>query len=161
MAIRGRKHLGTILVALVTAALTTGLMSALPGNAATTGDGRAPLGTLGRPHLLAGFHTVRSSQTAVPTIDKWFNAVNGVEPTLTGGDGEFDVNVGFRTGQAFALCSVDTNYVDTRDALCTVSTPFRKTVRVRIWDTGTQDGTPHDQDAEFWVLVYGPASTVT
>jgi hypothetical protein len=155
MATRGRKHLGTILVALVTAALTTGLMSALPGNAATTGDGPTPLGTVGTPRLLAGFHTVRSSQTAVPTIDKWFNAVNGVEPTLTGGDGEFDVDVGFRTARAFALCSVDTNYVDTRDALCTVSTPFRKFVRVRIWDTGTQDGAPHEQNAEFWVLVYG------
>ena len=95
---------------------------------------------MGTPRLLAGFHTVRSSQTAVPTIDKWFNAVNGVEPTLSGGDGEFDVNVGFRTARAFALCSVDTNYVDTRDAVCTVSTPFRKFVRVRIWDTGTQDG---------------------
>jgi hypothetical protein len=153
MATLGRKHLVTILVALVTAALTTGLMSALPGNAAT-GRERTPLG-VDTPRLLAGFHTVRSSETAVPTIDKWFNAVNGVGPTLTGGDGEFDVNVGFRTGRAFALCSVDTNYVDTRDALCTVSTPFRKVVRVRIWDTGTQDGAPHEQNAEFWVLVYG------
>jgi hypothetical protein len=75
--------------------------------------------------------------------------VNGIPPTLSGGDGEFDVNVGFRTARAFALCPVDTNYVDTRDALCTVSTPFRKTVRVRISDTGTQDGTPRQQDAEF------------
>jgi hypothetical protein len=61
MATRGRKHLGTILVALVTAALTTGLMSALPGNAATTGGG-TPLGTVGTPRLLAGFHTVASSR---------------------------------------------------------------------------------------------------
>jgi hypothetical protein len=84
MATHGRKHLGTILVALVTAALTTGLMSALPGNAATTGGGSTPLGLVDAPRLLAGFHTVRSSETAVPTIDKWFNAVNGVEPTLSG-----------------------------------------------------------------------------
>ena len=69
MATRGRKHLGTILLALVTAALTTGLMSALPGNAAT-GGARAPLETVDAPRLLAGFHTVRSSQTAVPTIDR-------------------------------------------------------------------------------------------
>jgi hypothetical protein len=154
--IRGRKHLGTVLVALVTAVLTTGLMSAMPGNAATTSDSDMPLGTLGGPRLLAGFHTVRPDATSVPTIDKWFNSVNGVRPVLSADEGQLDVNVGFRTYRAFAVCSVDTNYVDTRDALCTVSTPFRKFIRVRVWDTGTQDGTPHEQNAEVWVLVYGP-----
>jgi hypothetical protein len=100
----------------------------------------------------AGVHTSRPiSITDPPVIDDSFNYVNTTTPTISGSAGTYDINMGFDVTDRFVLCSVDTNYVDTRDALCTVSTPGGNTVRVRIWDTGDL----LERNAEFWVLVYG------
>jgi hypothetical protein len=49
------------------------------------------------------------------------------------------------------MCAVDTNYVDTRDAHCTISTPGGDLVRVRIYDASVGG----QAAAEFWVMVYG------
>jgi hypothetical protein len=151
----------TIGVAVVTAAITASITTVVPGMAAS-GDhaGAGPLGGA-TPRVLAGVHTVRTTPGAEPTIDKWFNAVNGVEPRLSGEEGDYDLHMGFRTASRFVQCTVDTNYEDTRDAVCTASTPLRRIVRVRIWDTGGIESggttpTPRYRNGEFWVLVYGP-----
>jgi hypothetical protein len=104
----------------------------------------------------AGVHTIRASAGAEPTIDRFFNNVNGTAPTIAGSSGTYEIDMGFDVTERFVLCSVDTNFVDTRDAVCTVSTPGGNTVRVRIWDTGTQSGPAAERNAEFWVIVFGP-----
>ena len=157
--IHERRHLETIVVAILVAITTAGVMSTAPGTAATTSSASVDASARGR--ILAGFHAVRPGPRHEPVIDQWFNNVNDVRPTLTGEDGYYDVDVGFRTPQVFAQCSVDTNYVDTRDALCAVGTQYPKIVRLTIWDTATQkirpalNGPPEFRNAEFSVLVYG------
>jgi hypothetical protein len=100
----------------------------------------------------AGVHTSRPiAITDPPVIDDSFNYVNGTTPTISGSAGTYDINMGFDVTDRFVLCSVDTNYVDTRDALCTVSTPGGNTVRVRIFDISAAA----EVTAEFWVQVYG------
>jgi hypothetical protein len=146
-------------VAILTAALTAAVMSTVPRNAATASS--VFRGTSTGGHVLAGFHAVRPGVRHEPVIDQWFNNVNDVRPTLMGEDGYYDVDVGFRTPQVFAHCSVDTNYIDTRDALCAVTTQYPEIVRLSVWDTATQrirpalNGPPEFRNAEFSVLVYG------
>jgi hypothetical protein len=102
--------------------------------------------------VAAGVHTSRPNAiTDPPVIDDSFNYFNGTTPTISGSVGTYDINMGFDVTDRFVLCSVDTNYVDTRDALCTVSTPGGSTVRVRIFDISAAT----EVTAEFWVLVYG------
>ncbi len=100
--------------------------------------------------VAAGFHITRDGSNN-PVVEDWFNNVNGVAPTITGSAGDYDIDVGFATATKFAVCSVDTNFVDTRDALCTISTPGSNLVRVRTFDTGANALAA----AEFWVIVYG------
>jgi hypothetical protein len=102
--------------------------------------------------VAAGVHVTRGAADA-PVVESWFNNVNSVAPTISGSAGDYDINMGFGVTDNFAVCSIDTNFVDTRDALCTVSTPGGNTVRVRTYDTGANAQAP----AEFWVLVYGDA----
>jgi hypothetical protein len=160
MSTRLGRHATTIGIAVVAAAITASITTVVPGMAAS-GSQAGAMGPLAAatPRVLAGVHTVRATPGAEPTIDKWFNAVNGVEPRLSGEEGTYDFHMGFRTASRFVLCTVDTNYEDTRDAICTASTPMRRVVRVRIWDTGGNEGTgtpPGYRNGEFWVLVYGP-----
>jgi hypothetical protein len=99
-----------------------------------------------------GVHTSRPiAITDPPVIDDSFNYVNTTTPTISGSTGTYDINMGFDVTDRFVLCSVDTNYVDTRDALCTVSTPGGNIVRVRIFDVSAAT----EVTAEFWVQVYG------
>jgi hypothetical protein len=163
--IHERRHLETIVVAVVAAIVTAGAMSTVPRSAATASN--AFRGESARGRVLAGFHAVRPGPRHEPVIDQWFNNVNGVRPTLTGEGGYYDVDVGFRTPQVFAQCSVDPNYVDTRDALCAVATRYPHAVRLTIWDTATQkirpalNSPPGFRNAEFSVLVYGRDPRVT
>jgi len=98
----------------------------------------------------AGVHVTRDGANN-PVIEDWFNNYNGVAPTIGGCCGDYDINIGFAATDRFVMCAVDTNYVDTRDALCTESTPFGNIVRVRIYDISVGGQAP----AEFWVMVYG------
>jgi len=100
--------------------------------------------------VAAGVHVTRDGANN-PVVEDWFNNVNAVAPTISGGAGEYNINIGFATTGRFVMCAVDTNYVDTRDALCTTSTPGGNTVRVRIYDISVGGQAP----AEFWVMVYG------
>jgi hypothetical protein len=126
----------------------------LVATSATTG--RLPNNIIATGQLVAaGIHTVRATTLAEPTIDESFNNVNPATPSISGSGGTYLIDMGFATSNKFALCGIDTNYVDTRDALCTVSIPGGNTVRVRIWDTATQDDTAGFRNAEFWVIVYG------
>ena len=100
--------------------------------------------------VAAGIHVTRGAGDA-PVVDRWFNNVNGAAPTIGGSGGSYDIDVGFATNTRFALAVVDTNFVDTRDAFATVSTPGGNIVRVRIWDVSAAAQAP----AEFWVYVYG------
>jgi hypothetical protein len=102
--------------------------------------------------VAAGIHVTRGASD-VAVVESWFNNVNSVAPTLASstGDGDYDINMGFNVTDSFAMCNIDTNFVDTRDALCTVSTPGGSTVRVRTHDVSAGALAP----AEFWVLVYG------
>ena len=84
-------------------------------------------------------------------IEDWFNDYNGVAPTIGGCCGDYDINIGFTATDRFVMCAVDTNYVDTRDAHCTISTPGGDLVRVRIYDASVGG----QAAAEFWVMVYG------
>jgi hypothetical protein len=96
----------------------------------------------------AGVHVTRDGANN-PVIEDWFNNYNGVAPTI-GGVGQYEINIGFTATDRFVMCTVDTNYVDTRDAHCNASTPSGNTVRVRIVNNAGWD-TP----GEFWLLVYG------
>jgi hypothetical protein len=46
---------------------------------------------------------------------------------------------------------VDTNYADTRDAICTVNIPTNTIMHVRTYDISAGGEAP----AEFWIMVYG------
>lgn len=125
-----------------------------PNNAVTRGQMATFLHKTAGATVAAGIHVTRDGDDNA-VIESYFNNVNGVAPTLASatGDGEYDLDVGFATADKFALCNVDTNFTDTRDAFCTTSTPSGETVRIRIWDISVGGHGP----AEFWVLVYGDA----
>ena len=124
----------------------------LPNNIISKAPNSHKLDGLHASQLVAGgVHTVRVLPADEPTIEDSFNNVNSFTPTISGSAGTYLVDMGFPTSDKFALCGIDTGYVDTRDALCTVSTPGGNNVRVRIWDTGDAAL----RNAEFWVIVYG------
>lgn len=146
---------GIILATVVISAATVGVTTTLAGNAAPTGGGSSR-GPIVEGRVLAGVHTFRQGQRSQPAIDKWFNAVNGVEPTISGDHGRWLIDFGFSIVDDYAQCTIDSNWVDTRDALCSAYLLEDQVFEVRVWDTGTQDGRPRARNAEFWVLVYGP-----
>jgi len=156
MKINGRQHVGTMLVPLITAAVTVGVMSTIPGNAASPSEGATSLTATAQPHVLAGIHTTRHNRRSEPKIDKWFNSENGVKPTISGGRGYYRIDFGFRVVDDYAQCTIDSNWVDTRDAMCSIYLQGKQTFSLDIWDTGTLDGRAHGRNAEFWILVYGP-----
>lgn len=98
----------------------------------------------------AGIHVTRGAADA-PVVQRWFNNVNGVAPTISGSGGSYDIDMGFPVTTRFVSVTVDTNFVDTRDAFATVSTPGGNIVRVRIHDVSVNGQAP----AEFFVNVLG------
>jgi hypothetical protein len=46
--------------------------------------------------VLAGVPTFRQGRRSQPAIDKWFNSVNGVEPTISGDHGRWLIDFGGR-----------------------------------------------------------------
>jgi hypothetical protein len=100
--------------------------------------------------LPAAVHVTRGAGNA-PVINRHRNLVNGAAPTITQFAGGYDLTFAFDVSGRFPQCSVDTNFVDTRDALCTVSIPNATTVRVRIHDASVGGFTP----AEFWLTLHG------
>ena len=100
--------------------------------------------------VAAGVHIERGGAN-VPVVDRWFNNVNGTAPTITGADGNYVLNFQFDLSDKFYLCAMDTNYTDTRDAICSVNIQSSNEIRVRVYDTGENGQRP----GEFWVLIYG------
>lgn len=155
MTTRRWHRVAIILATVVASAVTVGVMTSLAGDASSSGGGSS-LGPLVEGRVLAGVHTFRQDRQAQPTIDKWFNAVNGVMPTISGDHGRWEIDFGFSIVDDYAQCTIDSNWVDTRDAICSVYLQDSQIFAVRAWDTGTMDGRPRGRNAEFWILVYGP-----
>ena len=98
----------------------------------------------------AGVHIKRDGSDN-PYVADWFNNVDGVAPTVGGGSGSYAVDFSFSTTNRFPLCTIDENYVDTRNATCSASTPFNNRIFVEIYDADVGWGQP----AEFYLLLYG------
>ena len=91
------------------------------------GDG-AP-GPAGPPGAAAGFRLVDGA------ISRSFNNFSeGTVAVDSAAAASVEVDMSFDVTSRIVLCSVDTNAVATRDAVCTVSTPGGNIVRVRVWD---------------------------
>ena len=146
-----KKHLSTFLIAAITAAAT----AATPGIAASIG-GEEVSPRASEAGVLAALHTVRRSGGQGVKIDQWFNSVSGTKPSITGSHGFYVVDWGFRVKQDYPACTIDHNYVDTRDAICTVYRFRPEGYFVETWDTGTLNGPARQRDAEIWVTVSGP-----
>jgi len=105
--------------------------------------------------VAAGIHVTRSG-TDEPVIRQWFNSVNGVEPRILGGsgDGFYRLDVGFATRERYLVVTLDSNYVDTRDAVASVWAPtvagLANVVQVQIFDVSEGGPVP----AEFYVMIF-------
>lgn len=149
-----RRHLSTVVVAMVTA-MVTAAAPAVAGRVVDYARNAGKVDGLDASQLVAaGVHTVRPTQISEPVIDDSFNYVNTAAPTLSGTSGTYDIDFGFDMTGRFALCSLDSTKSDQTDAVCSVSVETGTSVRVRIWDTGTRPGEPV-RAAEFTVLVFG------
>lgn len=104
--------------------------------------------------LLAAAVHVKRDGANNPVVERWTNNVNGTAPTITGGNGFYEIDFGFNVGSRFPQCTVDTNFVDTRDAICTVSIPSGTKVRVRTHDVSADALAA----AEFWLTLQGDGS---
>ena len=99
--------------------------------------------------VLAGFHINRPTSSTTE-LDRWFNNVNGLAPGFSSSDpGFYEVDMGFTVDDQFLLCSVDNDYVDTRNAICTV-TGAGEVVQVEMEDPNTST-----QESEVYVLILG------
>ena len=97
----------------------------------------------------AGVHIKRDGSDN-PYVADWFNNYNGVAPTVSGANGDYTINFGFNTTNRFPLCTMDNNYVATRNALCDVY-PSGNYVFVQTWDADVG----YSQPDEFYVFVFG------
>lgn len=97
----------------------------------------------------AGVYVTRDD-TDSPVIQRYYNNVNDTAPTISGG-GLYTIDMGFDVTDRIIQCTLDTAFVDTRDAVCNVTTPGGNTVRVRILDTDTDALVP----GEFFLTVTG------
>lgn len=98
--------------------------------------------------LPVAVHVTRGAGNA-PVIRAVHNLAT--TPTITQFASGYDLDLGIDVSGRFPQCSVDTNFVDTRDAFCTVSIPSARTVRVRIHDVSVGGFAP----AEFWLTLHG------
>jgi hypothetical protein len=67
-----------------------------------------------------------------------------------------DRSFGFSATNRVLSCTVDNNWVATRDAICTPYVFPNGTVAVEIFDTGTGSGPAGLTGADFWVIAFGP-----
>lgn len=100
--------------------------------------------------LPVAVHVKRGAGDA-PVVDDVTNLVDGAAPSISSNGGGYDLTFGFDVSDRFPQCTVDTNFVDTRDAFCTVSTPGANVVRVRIHDVSVGGFAP----AEFFLTLHG------
>lgn len=121
-----------------------------PNSAVTRGQLATFLNETAGVTASAGFHLVGG------VIAEYFNHVSRVAPVPSCTADSCDVNVGFPTGDRFVNCTIDTNAVATRDAICTASRPSGNIVRVRAWDISAAAFV--SDTADFWVLVFGNAA---
>ena len=121
-----------------------------PDDYVTRAEMAAFLHRMSAVQVVAGVHVERTGADD-PFVEDWFNNVNGVAPVVLTGAGTYDIDIGFDATDNFMVCSVETSYVDTRDAHCTINAYAGDIVRVRIYDISVGGLGP----AEFWVLVYG------
>lgn len=131
-----------------------------PDNNVTRAEMSAFMHRLAGATVAAGLHVTRddSGTPLDPSddtiaIDRWFNNVNDQTVTIIGEGGDYTVDWGFDASERFVVCTVDGNYVDTRNATCAAGTQWYSsgstTTYVRIWDP--EGGY---QPAEFNLLLY-------
>ena len=121
-----------------------------PDNSVTRAEMAAFLHREAGALVAAGIHVKRGAGDA-PVIERWFNNINGSAPTVSGSGGHYDINFQFPMDDKFLQCTVDNNYVVTRDATCSVYIHSSGIVFVEIFDNSEGGLRP----GEFWVLVYG------
>ena len=100
--------------------------------------------------VAAGIHVKRGAGDA-PVIERWFNNINGSAPTVSGSGGHYNIDFQFPMDDKFLQCTIDNNYVVTRDAVCSVYIHSSGVVFVEIFDNSEGGLRP----GEYWVLVYG------
>lgn len=97
----------------------------------------ATVGGMTAAELMAGDGGVLAAGVRLDdgAIQRSFNTYDDATPTISSaGADSVNIDMGFDVSDKIALCSVDTNVVATRDAICTVSTPGGSTLRVRVYD---------------------------
>ena len=100
--------------------------------------------------VAAGIHVKRGGCNE-PVIERWFNNINGSAPTVSGSGGHYNIDFQFPMDDKFLQCTIDNNYVVTRDAVCSVYIRSSGGIFVEIFDNS--EGGP--RPGEYWVLVYG------
>ncbi|WP_052668238.1 S-layer homology domain-containing protein [Nitriliruptor alkaliphilus] len=95
-------------------------------------------------------HVTRDAGDA-PVVSRSLNNVSEATASISGSGGSYIVNPGFNATGSFISCTIDSNFVDTRDGTCTVFALPNGNIRVRTYDTGTQAFAP----AEFHLLIVG------
>lgn len=111
----------------------------------------AEVGGAGIGELVTGAVSITRDGSDAPVVSRSMNNVNGTAATVTGGGGLYHVDPGFDASGSFVSCTVNTNFVDTRDAVCTINTLNDGTIRVRTFDNSA--GTT--AAAEFHLLIVG------
>jgi hypothetical protein len=97
-----------------------------------------------------GIHVGRGASDE-PIILDYFNNVDDVGPTIIGGDGVYTIFMNFNVASTFPLCTIDSNWTSTRNAVCNVYTFDNNSMQVRIWDPDTG----YTQPAEFYIVFFG------
>ncbi|MCJ7584939.1 MAG: S-layer homology domain-containing protein [Anaerolineales bacterium] len=102
--------------------------------------------------VAAGVHIQRDGSNN-PFVGDWFNNVNGVAPTVTGGGGVYYIDFGFIVTNRFPTCTIDLFWPETRDVTCSVYNPQANPTQIEVvtWDNFTT----YYASTEFWVMLYG------
>lgn len=115
---------------------------------------QGPPGPVGDPGAIAGVRIDRDDATDAPYVADWFNYMNGVPPTISGSDGDYVIDMGFDVSFYFVACTVDSNWVDNRVAICTAGTEHyletSEIIYVTTWCADTASFCP----AAFYILIY-------
>lgn len=111
----------------------------------------AQLEGVGIGELVTGaVHVTRAGDDS-PVVNRSLNNLGDTPATISGSNGLYHVDPGFDAQGSFVSCTIDTNFVDTRDAVCTVNTLANGTIRVRTFEPTTDALAP----AEFHLLIVG------
>ncbi len=120
-----------------------------PGDVVTREQMAAFLHRTAGVTVVAGVHILRGAGDA-PYIYDYFNNVNSNTPSVTRGSQWYTIDFGFDVTNRYPQCSIDGDYTDTRNAICSVFN-FGDKIQVYIWDA---DG-GYTQPAEFYLLLFG------